>query len=155
MLLLAACGAVDEPGNTAVADLRIATGLWERTSAVVDARGPNLPVEARRRMIGPRPSARFCVTAAQAAAPRADLIAGRHCRYRQLSLENGRLRGLMECRDEAGPSEATVEGPYGPAGYDLRIEMRNRLPGDAVLTLDVRTRGRRIGECPVREGEDR
>lgn len=148
MLPLAACGAAGDPGNVSAADMRIAPGLWERSGSVVDARGENLPIEAKRRLIGPRPSARFCVTPGQAARPGTGFVAGGNCAWRALSLEGGRLRGTMACRDEAGPSEAAVDGRYGPQSYDLRIEIVNRLPGDTVLTLDVRSRGRRIGPCP-------
>jgi hypothetical protein len=154
LLLPGACGgAPGEPANRATpADLRIAPGLWERRSVIVDARGPNLPIEARQRLIGPRPAARFCVGEG---APTAAMVAGRACAYRTFSLEGGRLRGNMVCSDEGGPSTAIVDGRYGPGGYDLRIEMANRLPDGAVLTLDVRTSGRRIGPCPQAAQEER
>ena len=69
-------------------------------------------------------------------------------------LDNGdRLTGMMGCPEPGapGPTMARLDGNYGPTGYDLRMEMTSPLPDGTPLTLEVRTRGRRIGEC--REGE--
>ena len=130
----------------ALAEVRIEPGLWEVTSAVVDVRAPNLPIAVRRRMIGPRPGLRNCVTPAQAARPDANFLAGqsrRGCAYRDFSMENGRLRGTMTCPDVA----MTMDGRYGPQAFELRMAMESAMPDGATMRLDIRTGGRRIGPC--------
>lgn len=154
-LLLGACGdgaETAEASRSTAADPSVAPGLWERRSVVLDARGPDLPIVARQRMLGPRPPVRFCV--GETPPPPASLIAGGRCTYRTFSLENGQLTGVLACSDAGGSSEAQVAGRYGPESYDLRIEIANRLPDGAVLTLNVRTVGRRLGPCPS-GGEER
>ncbi|MGZ8360545.1 MAG: hypothetical protein ACXWUX_08495 [Allosphingosinicella sp.] len=68
-VLAAAAGCGERPpenmsaGEVAgeLAQLRIEPGLWELTSAVVEASAPGLPREVRNRMVGPR--ARSATTA--------------------------------------------------------------------------------------------
>ena len=126
--------------------LRIQPGMWQLASEVTDVQAPNLPIEVRNRMIGPRSRMRHCITAEQAAQPSANFLAMRadsECVYRDFTLENGRLRGTMLCPGAA----ARMEGRYAPDGYQTRMEMRSRMPGGAVMILQIRSQGRRIGEC--------
>lgn len=126
--------------------MEIAPGLWEISSEVIDVRAPDLPREVRNRMVGPRTRLRHCITPEQAARPSANFLAGRRdgsCTYRNFSVRDGRLEGAMTCPDAA----ATMRGRYGPRAYDMRMEMESPVPGDAVMVLDVRSRGRRIGDC--------
>jgi hypothetical protein len=134
-----------------LADIRIEPGLWQLTSAVTDVRAPNLPVQVRNRMIGPRARMRHCITPEQAAQPSANFLAMRadsECVYRDFQLEEGRLRGTMTCPGVT----ATMEGRYAPRSYDTRMQMRSPMPGGAVMTLQVRAQGRRIGECEEGKG---
>ncbi len=166
--LLVSCGAEPESRDMrdmaanevagALGDLRIAAGQWQVTSRITDVRAPNLPIALRREMIGPRPAARHCVTRAQASQPSAGFLAGRgdgSCRYRDLALQGERLRGTMICAgDTPGSSiETVIDGRYGPAGYDLRMEMRNPMPDGSIMTLEIMSQGRRIGPC--NDGRDR
>lgn len=132
--------------------LRIAPGLWQVSSRIIDVRAPNLPIALRRRMIGPRGSIRHCITPAQAAQPSAGFLAGRgdgRCTHRDFSMQGGRLRGSMICAGDApgAPVETAMDGRYGPNGYDLRMEMRNPMPDGTVMTVEVVSQGRRIGPC--------
>ena len=140
----------------ALAAFQVEPGLWEVASAVVTARGRNLPLQVRNRLVGPRPTRRYCLTPVQAARPMADLVAGRRgCVYRDLVLDGDRLTGMMGCPEPGapGPTMARLDGNYGPTGYDLRMEMTSPMPDGTPLTLEVRTRGRRLGACG--EGERR
>jgi hypothetical protein len=158
ILLASGCGGEREPREMSavevaaeLAGMRIAPGLWELTSEVVDVRAPDLPQEVRQRMIGPRRRLRHCITPEQAAHPSANFLAGRaesECAYRGFTVEGGRLRGEMTCPE----ASATMAGRYGPEGYDLRMAMESAMPSGATMTLELRSRGRRIGECE--EGEE-
>ncbi len=130
--------------------MEIEPGLWALGSEVIDVSAPDLPREIRNRMIGPRPGMRHCITPDQAASPSANFLAGRGdgaCRYRAFSVEGGRIEGDMVCPD----AEARMTGTYSAERYDMRMEMRSPMPGGAVMTLQVRSTGERIGACPETE----
>lgn len=152
--LAAGCGdQPEEPRNMsaeevagALAGMRISPGMWELTSEVADVRAPDLPVEVRRRMIGPRSRLTHCITPEQAEEPSANFLALRSdnaCTYRDFSFVDGRLRGAMTCPG----ATARMEGRYAPEAYVLRMEMESPVPGGANMILEVRARGRRVGEC--------
>lgn len=161
LLAAMACGGPQQSGRdmssnqvaAELANIRIAPGLWEIRSEVAGVSAPNLPREVMIRMIGPRPTARNCITAAQAARPDANFLAvraGSDCRYRDFSMRGGRLSGEMTCRGGGLPGATTTRmtGDYGPHRYSLRMEMRSPMPGGVTMILDIRAAGRRIGECP-------
>jgi hypothetical protein len=138
-----------------LARLPVTPGLWETRSAVTDAIGPNLPVEVRRRLIGPRPDVRHCVTAAEAARPAAHFLAtpaGRDCRFRDVALDGDRLTGTTICSGPDGPVVTRMSGAYRPTRYAARLDIAQRLPDGAVLTLKVTSEGRRVADCADREG---
>lgn len=148
LLTMAGCGAPGDAGNGAdgaAANLALEPGLWETTSAIVDVRAPDLPFEVRRRMIGPRPSARGCITPEQAGR----LIAGRNCAYDGFQMQAGRLSGRMTCPALPRPRIATIEGRYGPRSYGFAMRVETALPDGTAMTIDVRGRGRRLGGCPA------
>ena len=130
-----------------LSNMRIEPGLWELTSDVLDVQAPNLPLEVRNRMVGPRSRLRNCITPEQAAHPSANFLAARggsSCAYRAFSVEDGRIHGTMTCPD----ATATMEGRYEPQAYAMRIEMQSPMQNKAMMTLQLRARGRRIGPCP-------
>ena len=149
----AGCGEAPGPQNMSaaqvaeeLAEISIEPGLWQLTSEIIDVRAPGLPVEVRNRMIGPRSQMRNCITPEQAAQPSANFLAMRsdsECVYRDFSLDDGRLRGTMACPGVT----ATMAGRYQPNGYETRRAMESAMPGGATMTLQIRARGRRIGEC--------
>jgi hypothetical protein len=153
----AGCGDEAPPRDMSRADvarvlsgLHIQPGLWETRSAVVDAAGPNLPVEARQRMIGPRPTGRHCIGAADAARPDAHFLAtpaGRGCVYRGFALADGHLVGTTICPGPTGPATTRMDGQYRPARYAARMEIANPMPDGAILVVTVDSAGQRIGDC--------
>jgi len=129
-----------------LAQMRIEPGLWELGSEVVEVRAPDLPREVRDRMVGPRRRLRHCITAEQAARPGATFFAGgagSGCVYRHFAVRNGGISGAMSC-----PEAWTImAGRYGPQSYDMRMGMATPAPGGAIMTLELRATGRRIGAC--------
>ena len=150
-LLLAACGGgernmSDEEVAAQLGSLRIQPGLWEVRSEVLNVSAPNLPIEVRNRMVGPRGAMRHCITPEQAERPSANFLAARQssdCQYRNFEMREGRLTGAMTCPN----ATATMEGRYGSTSYEMLMEMRSPMPDGAVMTLRLRSGGRRIGEC--------
>lgn len=151
-LLLAACGGEGARNMSAeqvaaeLGGLRIEAGLWEVKSEVVDVSAPNLPIEVRNRMVGPRSSMRHCITPEQAERPSANFLAAQQsseCAYRDFQMREGRLTGTMTCPN----ATARMDGRYGPTSYENRMEMRSPMPDGATMTLRLRSSGRRVGEC--------
>jgi hypothetical protein len=151
-LALAACGE-GEPQNMSDAEvgdqlshLRIEPGLWVLASDVVEVRAQGLPREVRNRMIGPRSRLRHCIGAEQAARPSANFLAGRAdrgCTYRDFRVQDGQLSGTMTCPD----TSTVMQGRYGPRAYDLRMDVATPLPNGVTMTVQVRSRGQRVGDC--------
>ena len=158
IILAPGCGSEEGPRNmnaeevaAVLSDLRIEPGLWELSSEVADVRAPDLPVEVRTRMIGPRSRMRHCITPEQAGQPSANFLAMRSdsaCAYRDVTFEDGRLRGAMTCPD----ATAQMDGRYGSRGYEMRMAMASPMPDGKMMELEVRARGRRIGDCDEGEG---
>jgi len=150
ILLLAGCAGEQRANDLAeAAEVRIAPGLWEIRGAVTSAQAQNLPILVRDRLVGPRPTRRLCITAAQAAD--AGVLAQRPdaCVRRDVVLREGRLTGTMLCPTPGGaaPGVVTLNGAYESARYALRMEMAEPMPDGATLRLQVVTAGRRIGDC--------
>lgn len=153
---LAGCGNRGEDGNMSaeevaaeLAAMRIEPGQWELASEVVDVRAADLPHEVRQRMIGPRSRLRHCITPDQAARPEANFLAARDdsaCVYRGFTARDGRIAGEMICPD----ATARMQGRYRPDRYDMRMTMASPMENGAMMTLTLRSRGRRVGSC----GED-
>jgi len=160
-LLATACGGEPESRNMTanevaeeLAEIRIQPGLWEVRSEVVSVSAPGLPLVTRNRMIGPRPTARNCITPEQAARPNSNFLSGGNtgnCTYRDFSMDGGRMQGAMTCRNEDPPgiTEARMDGTHRPGGYDMTMRMETQLPGGGVMQVETRTQGRRLGECPA------
>lgn len=152
------CGEEPAPRNMTsgevadqLADLRIEPGLWELTTEIVDVRAPDLPREIRNNMIGPRTRARHCITPEQAERPSANFLAGQsggECTYRDFEMRGGRMSGSMSCPGV----EAQMRGRYGPTDYVTEMEMKSPIREGATMTLEVRARGNRVGECEEVQG---
>ncbi len=129
-----------------MAGMRIDPGLWLLSSEVIDVAAPDLPLEVRNRMVGPRSRLRHCITPEQAASPSANFLAAQvdgRCRYRSFSVSDGRIEGAMTCPE----AEANMVGRFQRDSYVMRMDMVSPMPGGTNMTIKVRAVGRRIGEC--------
>ena len=146
-LAVGGCGTGEAPkqANADPTSLVIEPGLWATASEIVDVRGADLPFEVRQRMLGPRPSARGCITPTQAGR----LIAGGNCSHDGFVMRDGRLGGRMTCPALPRPTIATIEGRYEPRRYAFTMRLETALPDGTGMTIDVRGRGRRLGDCPA------
>ena len=161
LLALSACGPPtprDMSKQDVAAELsrvRIEPGLWQVDSRVIDARGPNLPREARARMMGHGQSVRNCMTPERAAHPEGNFLLihrGSRCAFRDFSTDGGRIVGWMRCTggDLPGTMTTTMEGRHSPRDYDVTMRMAaTGMPTGADLTITARTVARRVGTCPA------
>ena len=138
--------------------VRIAPGLWETSSRVVDVRAPGLPVELRQKALTRGRSVRGCITPEQAQRPSANFLTaqpGANCAYQDFRMEGGRMSGTTICRggDQPGEVITVVEGQYRPERYAARIETTTRgMPAGADVQVTAEVQGRRIGACPPEQG---
>jgi hypothetical protein len=157
--LLTGCGGEEARNMSAnqVAEtldaVTIAPGLWEIASEVVAVSAPNLPIQARDRMIGPRPAIRNCITPEQAAQPSARFLAARAggaCTYADFAMHGGRMTGTMRCAEpDGGATTAHMAGDYRRDSYALRMTITTPMPDGAIMRVQTRTIGRRVGACPA------
>lgn len=157
--LLAGCGDRNDgnmSANEVAAELSamtIAPGEWEVASEVVRVSAPNLPIQARDRMIGPRARLRSCITPEQAARPEARFLAGqngRGCSYADFAMQGGRMTGTMRCPEPGGGATiARMTGDYRRDGYALVMTIETPMPDGATMRIETRTLGRRMGDCPA------
>lgn len=162
-LLVTGCGGESEaPRNMSredvtaeVSDVRVAAGEWEHSTEVLAVEAPNLSPETAARIRERRTSFRYCITPEQAAQPArvSDVIARPRegCTVRDFTMRDGRMEGRMGCREGTpGEISTAMTGTYAPEHFDYRsqVEMPAPLVG-GIMRLDVRTTGRRIGQCPV------
>jgi len=166
-LLLAGCGGGNEaPRNMTreevkaeVADVRVSPGEWEHSTQVLSVSAPDMPRELAAQMQQRRTAFRYCITPEQAAESRvSEAIArpGQGCTVRGFTMQSGRMDGQMVCR-EGSPGEVStvMSGSYSPESFDYRSQIEMPAPmANGRMRLEVRTTGRRIGECPPQQGAE-
>lgn len=165
LALVAGCGGEERRDMSAnevaaaLEGLAIAPGLWEVASDVVNVSAPNLPIEARDGMIGPRRRDRTCLTPEEAVRPSARFLDGQsdaRCAYIDFAMEGGRMIGTMRCRESQDEETlARMRGNYARDGFRLDMMIDARLPDGATMRIETRTTGRRLGPCPDEAGERR
>jgi hypothetical protein len=115
--LLACCGPPaprDMSSSEVAAELRkvrIEPGLWQLDSRMIDASGPNLPRQARAKMLTRGRSTRNCITPERAAHPEGSFLQmhrGSRCTFRDYSTEGGRVTGWMRCTGGGLPGVITT-----------------------------------------------
>lgn len=158
-ILLAGCGDGQPDGMSAnevaaeLDGLTFAPGLWEVASEVTAVSAPNLPIEARDRMVGPRGRGRACLTPESAARPNARFVTGRgdnRCAYADFAMSDGRMTGTMRCTEpDGGETMARMTGDYRRETYRLDMAIETPGPDGATMRIETRTVGRRIGDCPA------
>lgn len=138
-------------------NVQIAPGLWEIASEITAVSAPNLPIQVRDRMIGPRQRLRNCITPEQAARPDAGFLAAQDnssCTYEGFAMRGGRMTGTMRCPEPGGGvTVAEMEGEYVGDRYALGMTIQTPMPDGATMRIQTRTTGRRIGNCPAASGD--
>jgi hypothetical protein len=154
LLGFAACGDSTE----------IDPGLYEVETQILQVRAEGLPADVAQAMRANKQTRRNCITAEAAANPEASFLspdAVRNCPTRQLSFDSGRISGSMTCTGLPGQpnarGEVRMSGTYEERSYEYtaQMELSAQLPGSTKatpITMEVRTRGTRIGECQDEKG---
>lgn len=132
--------------------------LWPLSLAgCVSERSPLDPGnwEITTEVIGPAPASRILSTATttrclgQSDMPDANLLTGTRfagCPHLGVDMTDGRISGDLRCTKEGTAIHETVEGKYQPASFEA-TRIGEFVKGDNRFTIEVRGRGRRIGDC--------
>lgn len=73
------------------------------------------------------------------------------CPHQELTLDNGRIRGSARCSKTNMTVQETIEGRYDATSFEAtrRSEFTK---GKESLAIEIRSRGRRTGDCPTEAG---
>ena len=165
LLALAGCGGSDtkaegEPGDVSAtgagaapggAAARIQPGEWEMTVETVNIEAPNMPPEAAAMMkktMGEKQTSRQCITPEEAAGAFVTQDQQTDCTREGFSLAGGRIQGTVTCTGEDGKVTVTLNGRHSGTSYDMNSKVQSENQAGS-MTIETRTTGRRIGECPA------
>lgn len=169
--MLAACGGPQSEGGNATvpvdgSDVRLEPGEWEVATEPVNDKGGPQGVDAamagtgseedigKAIIAGMRSVERMCITPQKAA----ELFAGdpgEGCKREGEGWRNGRISTRVSCAQAEAPQASVddVSGRYGARSFDVTQRLSETSDGDT-MTMAVRISGRRLGDCPARNGND-
>jgi len=111
---------------------------------------PNLP----QGVSGPTPpptTVRTCLTPQQASAPSGGFLTGSGegggCTTQNMSMAGGRIRGTVQCNQPGSAMRSSMEGQFSPTSFEVEQQVETSAQG-MEMTIQSRTRGRRVGDCP-------
>jgi hypothetical protein len=136
----------------AAARSRLNPGQWEVT---VEMAMNGMPADVARMMKGTKVTSRSCITPEEANRPNGNIFAGQKangCTYQDFAVTGGRIHGTMSCAGESGRGghmTMTMDGSYGGDSFDVRTKMDATGGQGTAMSVDSRTVGRRIGDCPA------
>lgn len=145
ILTLAGCGS---------AGPSLEAGEWELAYEITDVKGPaDWPPDVIASMKQMKQTVRKCITAEQAAAPTGNTVLidpPPNCKFGDSTLAGGKISGVGECpaNQIMGAIRISMEGHYDSRSYEMVAEAKVDNPG-APMTVNSRTVGRRIGDCPA------
>ncbi len=133
--------------------MQLQPGQWEMSFETTNVSAPGMPEGAADMMKTARQTVKVCVTKEQASKPDADFFQpGRgegNCTREGFSMSEGRIQGTMTCTGTgASRTKVVMDGQYSSTAFDMKS--RTEMEGEGVaMTLEMRSGGRRIGECPA------
>ena len=168
LLALAACGGGDADSsgtaaNTAgaggeaatsqaSAEVRMQPGQWEITQQTVNVTAPGMPAGAADMLKTPPVTVKTCISEEQASKPGADLFTGKqdpNCSHEGFKAGGGKVSGTITCKGgNTGNASMAMEGEFGPTEFNVEMKTTTEAQG-AQMTMEMRSSGRRIGECPA------
>lgn len=152
-LALAACGeAAAPPAQTKAAALQ--PGLYQVESEVTGFRPADDGAPRARFKQGDKGSEQVCIRSADKAGIPANAVAGvlaAGCETSSLILPSGRISGQLRCQPPGmgGEMSISLSGTHKADRYEANGQAATYLPTPGDVTANVRTTGRRVGDCPA------
>lgn len=151
-----AAGGGEKSATSSDADggnMQLKPGQWEMSFEMTNVSAPGMPAGAADMMRTPKTTVKSCLSEAEASKPDADLFQGKKddsCKAEGFAMKGGRVTGTMICKgtEGAGETKLTMEGQYGSTSFD--VTSRTEVKGEGMaMTMESRSTGRRIGDCPA------
>ena len=165
LLALGACGgdgdrddASGEAGKARVesvakdGEMRLRPGQWEMKTEIAKVSAPGMPAGAAEMMKTAPTTVTTCISEQEANDP--NVFTGKkdpNCNTDGFSAAGGKVSGTITCAAEAGGQgklTMAMEGEFKPDSYALETRMTTEGEG-AQMTIESRTSGRRLGDCPA------
>jgi len=176
LLVLAACerskDAANNGGSTNEMAAASATaapsvlqpGEWETSIEIIKGLSDKIETSggsyAVTGLVYAPPKLSECLTTERAANPfrrfwfMTGYVDGKNCNYDQFSMDDGKIRGKIDCRQTKYGTEFSLDGQYTPTSYN--VVTTTKLVGTETGTnfsvsvpLNWKTTAKRIGECPA------
>jgi hypothetical protein len=140
-------------------------GEWESRVEILDVKA--LPIKTAEGTFTPElvshsppTTSRECIAQQQAAQPFHRFLVGgaaSECDARALSMNDGRISGMVVCTMMSEETTYRIDGRYTSTSYDVttKAEVRTRgepmpmMPTTTPLDMTSRITGRRVGDCPT------
>ncbi|WP_158266532.1 DUF3617 domain-containing protein [Allosphingosinicella deserti] len=137
----------------ATAKTQIRPGQWEMRTEVKAITGPGVPAGAADAAKAQNTTVTTCISEEQAKNSDATTFTGKqnpNCTAEGFEANGGRISGTMTCKGENGQPGVwmAMNGTFAAERYDLDMKMKVGGPAQG-MTVETRTSGRRIGECPA------
>ena len=147
-----AAGAGGEGGaSQAASEVRMQPGEWEVTQQTVNVSAPGMPAGAADMLKTPPMTVKTCITEEQAGKPGADVFTGKkdpNCTHEGFDAGGGKVSGTITCKGDTGNVTMAMDGEFGATEFNVDMKTTTDA-GAAKMTMEMRSSGRRIGECPA------
>lgn len=167
LLVLAACdrgptvkaenasiGEVAEQVGEAGGKMMVRPGRWVSDVTLESIDIPGMPPAAAEQIKATMAKAasghETCLTPEQAERPSEDFFAGKdgNCRYDKFMMDGGKIDGVMRCSAQGSTQLIRFDGDYSPESYKMRMSSTLETgPGANPMTMAMRIKSRRVGEC--------
>ena len=138
-------------GGGGAAAVTMAPGQWEITTEVGEIQMANMPAGVTP-PTPPPTTVRTCLTAAQASAPSGGFLTGSGegsgCTSEGMTMSGGRIQGTVQCNQAGSTMRSTMDGQFSSESFEVNQRVETSAQGMNV-TMQSRTRGRRVGDCPA------
>lgn len=168
-ILLAACGggktdadadgelSGEEVAAEAEGMVKPQPGQYRTTLELIDFEAPGMPDAAKEQMrqafaSGLAEGNTFCMTEADAAqnGPRqmVENLAESDCEMKTFNVSGSSVVAEMQCAGQGGGSNTIkMEGEMTAQSSNMTMDMAQDMPGTGSLTMKMRVKSQRIGEC--------
>lgn len=150
VILLGACGGSATPTGEPTPGAKMTPGKWRFETEVVEMSSDKISDSELERMTNKPPVDERCIGPLETE-KLANLFRknGGDCTVEQDSIRDGIVRGRSQCRHGTGVAETRIDGSYTATTFDMvsKTTESGATGSDGNISLTMRAKGRRIGDC--------
>ena len=150
-LTLAACGGEQKSEKVEKAPAKLATGLYELNSEVLQLASTDQTAPATELKQGAKQVIRACVAADGKPAPELLAEDGDDCTIKNSYIRNGRMSAQMSCKREGMSGEVmpAMMGSFSKDGFEGEITTMTYFVADGDYRMVRKVSAKRVGDCPA------